>query len=106
MEQAWRQVLREAGAHVNDASSKPLLRNLNIPGILPSDGRQLDILATGIGRVPLCADVTLRSPLSAMGFPHSQAADVDGSTFKTAYSDKARQYPELSGTRGKGQIWL
>ena len=95
MEQAWRQVLREAGAHVNDASSKPLLRNLNIPGILPSDGRQLDILATGIGRVPLCADVTLRSPLSAMGFPHSQAADVDGSTFKTAYSDKARQYPEL-----------
>ena len=47
-------------------------RNLNIPGIQPTDGRQLDILATGLGSIPLCADVTLRSPLSALDFPHDQ----------------------------------
>ena len=96
MEAAWRQVLSEAGAHVNNASTKPLLRNLNIPGIQPSDGRQLHILATGIGSMPLCADVTLRSPLSALGFPHGHAAAVDGSTFKQAYSDKRRKYNELN----------
>ena len=95
MEAAWQQVLREAGADVNTPSTKPLLRNLNIPGILPTDRRQLDILATGVGSIPLCADVTLRSPVSAAGFPHSRATTVDGSTFAEAYRCKKIKYPEL-----------
>ena len=95
MEAAWQQVIREAGLNVNDSKSKPLLKNLNIPGIQPTDGRQLDILATGLGSIPLCADVTLRSPLSALGFPHNNAATKDGSTFAKAYTEKKAAYPEL-----------
>ena len=95
MEAAWQQVIREAGLNVNDSKSKPLLKNLNIPGIQPTDGRQLDILATGLGSIPLCADVTLRSPLSALGFPHNNAATKDGSTFNKAYTEKKAAYPEL-----------
>ena len=95
MEAAWQQVIREAGLCVNDSKSKPLMRNLNIPGIQPTDGRQLDILATGLGSIPLCADVTLRSPLSALGFPHNNAATKDGSTFAKAYTEKKAAYPEL-----------
>ena len=95
MEAAWQQVIREAGLCVNDSKSKPLMKNLNIPGIQPTDGRQLDIRTTGLGSIPLCADVTLRSPLSALGFPHDQAATKDGSTFKKAYAEKKAAYHEI-----------
>ena len=72
-----------------------MMKNLNIPGIQPTDGRQLDILATGLGSIPLCADVALRSPLSALGFQHTNAATEDGSTFNKAYAEKKTTCREI-----------
>ena len=105
LERAWQRVFREAGANVNDHRNKPLLRNLAIPGIASTDGRQLDILATGLSvyaPLPICADVTLRSPIDHAGAPHGRAANVDGATFRRACQDKEVKYPELHGPNGTG----
>ena len=99
LERAWVQVLAEAGAN---ASHRPLLRDLAIPGVPDTDSRQLDILAGGLllfGGKTIVGDATLRSPVSGSGLPHggaaSGAATTDGFVFAKARRDKHDAYPEL-----------
>jgi hypothetical protein len=94
-ELAWVQVLKEAGARVRH---QPLLRSLAVPGIAPHDGRQLDVVASGLplfGGRALVGDATLRSPLAGDGSVRDAADRVDGSTFPGARRDKFAKYPEF-----------
>ena len=102
LEKAWVQVLSEAGAN---AQHRPLLRDLAIPGVLDTDSRQLDLVASGLfffGGKRIVGDATLRSPVSSRGVPHGQtstqggAATTDGFIFAQARRDKAVAYPELA----------
>ena len=107
LEKAWVQVLSEAGAN---AQHRPLLRDLAIPGVLDTDSRQLDLVASGLslfGGKTIVGDATLRSPVSGRGVPHGQtatqggAATTDGFIFAQARRDKAAAYPELAAENAR-----
>ena len=80
-------VYREAGCTV---TPKPLLRDCNIPGLRRGDDRQLDFRASAVDPhgLPVLADVTVISAIDGQGWPHRNAASVDGSSFPAAYEDK------------------
>ena len=62
MEKAWARVFREAGARVQE---NVYLRDMRLDGIRASDGRRIEIVATGLPlahRVPLACDCTMTSP--------------------------------------------
>ena len=104
LEQAWVQVCREAGAA---AAHRPLLRDLAVPGILPSDTRQLDVVAGGLplyGGRTIVGDATLRSPLSGAGCARFGAATQDGATFPRAREDKAATYWELLTEAARARV--
>ena len=67
-------------------------------GVAKSDGRRLEIVATGLPLcqgVPLGIDVTLVSVLRADGVPCPRAAADDGVAIARAERRKAATYPEL-----------
>ena len=105
-ELAWVQICSEAGGSVKH---RPLLNTLAVPGVPPSDNRELDIV---VERLPICGgktvigDVTLRSPLSAQGVPKNGAEKDAGSTFHGARLNKANAYPELQGDHPHFQFLL
>ena len=95
-EQALWQVLRETGA---TARHRPFLRDLSVPGVLGTDARRLDVVASGLpvyGGRTLVIDATLRSPLTGAGHVRFDAHLTDGATFTQARLDKEHKYPELA----------
>ena len=95
-EQALWQVLRETGA---TARHRPFLRDLSVPGVLGTDARRLDVVASGLpvyGGRTLVIDATLRSPLTGAGHVRFDAHLTDGATFVQARLDKEHKYPELA----------
>ena len=98
LERTWARVLREGGARV---AENVLLRDSNLEGIAPTDGRQLEIVATGLPLeqgVPLGCDVTMVSPLHADGSAWAGADSEAGVALARAEAAKAATYPELVGS--------
>lgn len=96
MEKAAARVCREAGARV---SENTFLRDLNLDGIRPDDGRRLEVIANGLpiyGGMQLAIDTTLVSPVRGDGTARPRAAYVDGAAIAHAEADKASTYPEFS----------
>ena len=90
VEKTWARVLREAGARVRE---NVFLRSTTLPGIDPSDGRHIEIVATGLpvcSGVPLAVDATVVSPLQGDGTPRPRAAQVAGVALATAEANKRR----------------
>jgi hypothetical protein len=103
LEKAWAQVFREAGARVEE---NKFIRDLGLGTVLPTDGRQIEIVAYGLPffhGVPICADTTLVSPLSGQGTPTHRSDVVPGAALANAERRKARTYPELVG-RGRARL--
>ena len=74
------------------------LRDTAVPNIDPSDGRRIEVVATGlpIARgIPVAVDATLVSPLHADGTPFSGADTKAGISFRRAERSKVTTYPEL-----------
>ena len=104
LERTWATVFREAGARVQ---TDVLLRNTNLEQIAANDGRQLEVVATGLPLwrgVPLGVDATMVSPLHADGTPwagegrgdnRTNAATHDGVAIVRGEREKIRKYPEL-----------
>lgn len=95
LERMWARVFREAGARVQ---TDVLLRNTNLLGIAANDGRQLEVVATGLPLyrgVPLGVDCTMVAPLHADGRPWEHADTTDAVAIRRGERDKVRKYPEL-----------
>ena len=95
LERTWARVLREATARVKE---NVYLRTAGIPGIGPTDGRCVEIVASGLPidqGVPLAVDATLVSPLRGDGRPQPGAASRPGASLRRAEQAKRRAYPEL-----------
>ena len=91
----WARVVREAGGRVRE---KVFLRDTAITSIDPSDGRHIEIVATGLPvahGVPIAIDATIVSPLHADGSPWAGAATTPGQSFGRAIRSKHTTYPEL-----------
>ena len=74
------------------------LRDTGVPSIDPSDGRRIEVVATGLPvarGIPVAVDATLVSPLHADGTPFPGADTKAGISFKRAERSKATTYPEL-----------
>ena len=74
------------------------LRDTALANIAPSDGRRIEVVATGlpIARgIPVAVDATLISPLHADGTPFPGADTKPGISFRRAERSKATTYPEL-----------
>jgi hypothetical protein len=75
-----------------------MLRDCGLRGIDPADGRNIEVVATGIPvlhGIPLAIDATIISPLHADGTPHPHADTRPGSSLLRAEKSKADTYPEL-----------
>lgn len=95
VEKTWARVLREAGGRVRE---NVYLRDTTLPGIDPSDGRNIELVVTGLPvnrGVPLAVDATLVSPLHADGSPLSGAATRPGTALRNARRLKESTYREL-----------
>ena len=95
LEKTWARVLREAKAKVRE---NVFLRDTAEPSIDPSDGRKIEIVATGLPMargLPVAVDATLVSPLHADGSAWAKADVTPGVSFGRARADKKRTYPEL-----------
>ena len=74
------------------------MANTAIQKIGPSDGRKIELVATGLPYlrgVPLAIDVRMVSPLHAHGTPFQRASTEPGTAIRRAIRDKHRTYPEL-----------
>ena len=94
----WARVFREAGARVR---WNVMLRDTSLPGIAASDGRRLEVVATGLPLfqgVPLGVDCTVVSPLHADGSVWSQADVRPGVAIERGEKAKTRTYPDLVGS--------
>ena len=79
-----------------------LLRAMNLNGISAHDGREIEVVATGLplfGGAQLAVDTTLVAPLSRDGRPHPRCANVDGAQLQVARVRKERKYHELLASR-------
>ena len=93
MERAWVTVLSEAGARV----ATDITVQDHFPDTVHTDHRRLDLVAHGLatdGGLPVCADVTLRSPVTGVGMPKHRAHQVSGATFGPATREKESTYRE------------
>ena len=84
LEKAAARVCREAGARV---AENVFLRAMNLNGISAHDGREIEVVATGLplfGGAQLAVDTTLVAPLSRDGRPHPRCATVDGAQLQVA----------------------
>ena len=94
----WARILSEAGARV---SENVFLRDTALPSIEASDGRRLEVVATGLPvhrGVPLGVDVTMVSPLHMKGEPWARADSVAGTAIRRAERDKRSTYRDLVGS--------
>ena len=99
LEKAAARICREAGGRV---AENQLLRDLNLGGVDPHDGRRLEVIANGLplwGGAQLAIDATLVSPVRADGSAQPGAADEDGVQLAVARARKERAYPELLEAR-------
>ena len=95
IERMWARIFREAGARVLE---NVFLRDTAFPGISLTDGRRLEVVATGLPLergIPLGIDTTLVSPLHANGTVWARADTEPGAAIRRAERDKASTYPEL-----------
>ncbi|CAK0830298.1 unnamed protein product [Prorocentrum cordatum] len=79
-----------------------LLRDLNVDGVDPRDGRKIEVIANGLplwGGAQLAIDATLVSPVRTDGTAQPRAADEDGVQLAVARGRKEATYPELIGSR-------
>ena len=75
-----------------------LLRDCGISSIDPHDGRNIEVVVTGLPLghgIPIAIDASIVSPLHADGTPHPHAADQPGSSLRRAEKSKNVTYPEL-----------
>jgi hypothetical protein len=75
-----------------------MLKDLAVPGIAVTDGRALEVVATGLPLargVPLGVDATMVSPLHCDSTPWARAEAVPGVSLERAAGAKASTYPEL-----------
>ena len=94
---AWRQVYFEAGGRVPDRNVERMLRNTHVP-VPPEDARRLDIIATGLNvhrGLPLFSDVTVISPLSAIGEPRGGTSNQGGRLLEQAEEENNATYNEV-----------
>ena len=97
-------VCREAGARVQ---SNKMLRDLNVDGISPADGRRIEVIANGTGLfhgAQLAIDTTIVSGLRRNGTARPRAARVDGAVLENARKRKEDTYPELTGEYGRARL--
>ena len=95
LEKTWARVFREAGGRVQE---NVFLKHMGIPGVPASDGRRIEVLATGLPLergIPMAVDATLVSPLHADGTAWAKADTVAGTSIARGETDKRRTYPEL-----------
>ena len=95
LERVWAQIFKEAGGHVD---MNVMLKDTTLPNIPADDGRQLEILVTGLPLergVPKGADVTMTSPLHADGTPWSRAEEINGVAIARGEKNKRDTYSEL-----------
>ena len=93
----WARVLRECGASVREYGN---LRNTTLPGIDPSDGRHMEIVATGLAMcrgIPFAVDAAVVSPVRGDGSALPRAAHVAGVALAAAEAGKRRTYHGLVG---------
>ena len=91
----WARVLREAGGRVRE---KVFLRDTAVTSIDPSDGRHIEIVATGLPvahGIPIAVDATIVSPLHADGMPWVGASTIPGKSVDRAIRSKHQTYLEL-----------
>lgn len=99
MERMTARVCREAGGRV---SPNMLLRDMNLDGIRPDDGRQIEVVVTGLPifrGAQLAVDATLVSALNRDGEPQPHTDTTDGAWLQEARRRKERAYPELLQSR-------
>ena len=100
LERAFMGIAREAGARCR---WQPLVRTLNLgpPGeqCAQGDQRQLDFAAFGsdaFGGLPICADATLVSPISADGIPHPGCVTDPDAVFDPAERQIRVDYGDIA----------
>ncbi|CAK0791015.1 unnamed protein product, partial [Prorocentrum cordatum] len=99
LEKAAARICREAGGRV---AENQLLRDLNVDGVDPRDGRKIEVIANGLplwGGAQLAIDATLVSPVRTDGTAQPRTADEDGVQLAVARGRKEATYPELIGPR-------
>ena len=95
VEKIWARILREAGGRVRE---KVFLRDTSVPNIDPSDGRHIEVVATGLlvaRGIPIAVDATIISPLHADGSPWPKVATHPGASFARVVVSKHITYLEL-----------
>ena len=88
LERALARVCREAGARVR---VNVLVRDLNVPGVLATDGRRIEVIADGLpiyGGGQIALDATIVSPLTRTGLPRCGSDDQDGGALAAAQRKK------------------
>ena len=88
-------------------STNVMVRNLDIVGGNPVDGRRLEIVVDGLtifDGAQLAIDTTMVSPLQRDGTARRRAADHNGAALDDARRRKDRTYPELQGERGRARL--
>ena len=100
LERAFMGVAREAGGRCR---WQPLVRTLNLgpPGLqrAQADQRQLEFAVFGLGAfagLPICADATLVSPISADGIPHAGCVSHPDSVFLDAEAQIRVDYSDVA----------
>ena len=84
VEKIWARILREAGGRVRE---NVYLRDTGIIGISPTDGRHIEVVASGLPLghgIPIAVDACIVSPLHADGSPHPHADVRPGSSLARA----------------------
>ena len=95
LEKTWACILREARGRVRE---RVLLREAGIDGTALTDGRNIEVVVTGLPidhGIPVAIDATIISPLHADGTIWAGAATRPGASFKRAIDSKQATYPEL-----------
>ena len=97
LEKIWVRILREGGARVRE---NVLLRDTGV-AVDPSDGRNIEIVATGLQTahgLPVAIDTTMVSPLHADGTPFAGAEAIAGVALRRAERHKRSTYSELAAS--------
>ena len=95
LERALARVCREAGARV---ATNVFVRDLNLEGVSPHDGRQIEVVANGLplwNGQQLALDATIVSPVKRNGSSQPGAHCTDGKALRTARRRKEVTYHEL-----------
>lgn len=88
VEKVWARICREAGGHVRE---NVFLRDTAVPGIDPSDGRHIEVIATRLPYargIPVAIDCTVISVLHADGSPWPNTTHQPGASFARAIAQK------------------